>query len=321
MLYGEIFVPQVLEGFLVRVGRYVALPDIEAQLAPNDYMYSRSMTYAYDNYTNTGIQTTLAVNKNWFVQLGVSLGTDTMIWNAFAKLPNPYPNRPGAPNPLFPNATMYKDPGAIPSYAACIRYQSDSADDSAYFCGDALNNGQWGYNNLQWIGGVYYHKFSDQWHIAVESYNIHQNDAPNARNPLVQTIAANGGTPFTNPASGILATAPFMAQCNGATQLTCTASAQTFLFYLNYQTDTLDNISLRGEFFDDMQGQRTGVKTRYLETALGWQHWWSPQVEFRPEISFYRSLDAKAFNSNDETGAAPTRNWAAIAGADLIWHF
>ena len=33
-------------------------PDIEAQLAPNNYMYSHSMTYTFDNYTNTGLQAT-----------------------------------------------------------------------------------------------------------------------------------------------------------------------------------------------------------------------------------------------------------------------
>jgi len=35
------------------------LPDIEAQLAPNNYTYSHSLTYGYDNYTNTGIQGTV----------------------------------------------------------------------------------------------------------------------------------------------------------------------------------------------------------------------------------------------------------------------
>ena len=34
-------------------------------------MYTHSMTYTFDNYTNTGIQTTLAVTKNWMLQLGV----------------------------------------------------------------------------------------------------------------------------------------------------------------------------------------------------------------------------------------------------------
>ena len=59
MVYGELYHPQVAEGLMIRVGRYISVPDIEAQLAPNNYMYSHSLTYAYDNYTNTGIQTTL----------------------------------------------------------------------------------------------------------------------------------------------------------------------------------------------------------------------------------------------------------------------
>jgi hypothetical protein len=32
----------------------------------------------------------------------------------------------------------------------------------------------------------------------------------------------------------------------------------------------LDNISYRAEFVDDYQGQRTGTKTRYIETGIGW---------------------------------------------------
>jgi hypothetical protein len=94
-----------------------------------------------------------------------------------------------------------------------------------------------------------------------------------------------------------------------------------FLTYLNYQIGKLDNISYRLEYFDDMQGQRTGVKTRYFETGIGWQHWFSPQIEVRPEVTFYRSFDAPAFNANNETGAAPNKNNAYVMSADLIWHF
>jgi hypothetical protein len=144
---------------------------------------------------------------------------------------------------------------------------------------------------------------------------------PNALNPEVQTIVANGGTPFSNPASGILSNAPNMAQCNNPTQLTCTTHTQMFLTYLNYQVSKLDNISYRAEFFDDYQGQRTGVKTSYFETGIGWQHWFSPQVEVRPEVTFYRSFDAPAFNANNETGAPPNKNNALVVSSDLIWHF
>jgi hypothetical protein len=66
MAYGEAFIPQVMEGLLVRFGRYIPRPDIEAQLAPNTYMYTPPMTYTFDNYTNLGLQATLAVTKNCF---------------------------------------------------------------------------------------------------------------------------------------------------------------------------------------------------------------------------------------------------------------
>ena len=79
---------------------------------------------------------------------------------------------------------------------------------------------------------------------------------------------------------------------NAPSQVTCTAQSYTAIFYLNYKFSPLDNISLRAEFYDDMEGQRTGTKTRYLELAVGWQHWLSPQVELRPEIAYYHSLDA-----------------------------
>jgi hypothetical protein len=35
---------------------------------------------------------------------------------------------------------------------------------------------------------------------------------------------------------------------------------------------------------------------------LGWQHWFSPQIEVRPEIGYCRSLNAYAFNGNVNAG-------------------
>ena len=46
MLYADLYFPQVAEGMNVRIGRYISLPDIEAQLAPNNYTYSHSMFQA-----------------------------------------------------------------------------------------------------------------------------------------------------------------------------------------------------------------------------------------------------------------------------------
>jgi hypothetical protein len=313
MAYGEVFIPQVMEGLMIRFGRYISIPDIEAQLAPNNYMYSHSMTYTFDNYTNTGIDATLALNKNWMIQAGFTVGTEAMPWHAGATIPNPFPN------PLYPGATMPKDPGAVPSGTFGVRWTSDDGKDDINLVANGINGGQWGYNNLQWYGGTYYHKFNDQWHISIESYNEHQDNVPNLLNPAAQAILANGGTPFSLQSMPF--NSPFAAICSSAAVLSCTASFQTALMYLNYKASSLDNISYRAEFVDDQQGQRTGVKTRYIETGIGWQHWFSPQIEIRPEVSYYKSLDGFAFNGNANLGIPNTKNFAIIGSADIIIHF
>jgi hypothetical protein len=314
MMYGELYIPAPLEGLLLRLGRFISLPDIEAQLAPNNYMYSHSLTYGYDNYTNTGLQATQAVTKNLFVQFGVTLGSDTAPWNYGQRLPNQ------DPNPLYPGSTYLRDPGNTPSFTGCLRYQTDSGNDNIYLCADALNGGQWGYNNLQWTGGTLYHKFDDKWHISMEAYTLSENHVPNLDNQAVQGYIANGGTPFS-PQNGFAFNAPNAAHCGSSTQLSCTSRSVAFLQYTNYRWSDLDNISFRSEFFDDMQGQRTGTKTRYVDFGIGWQHWFSPQVYIRPEFSYYRSLDAPAFNGDANAGIAPTSSNAFIAAVDIIWKF
>ena len=177
----------------------------------------------------------------------------------------------------------------------------------------------WGYNNLQWLGGTYYHKFNDNWHIAFESWNIHEFKVPNLDNPVAAAAIASGGTPFSPQIMPF--NAPNAAHCGNATALTCTADEQAFLLYINYSPNKLNNFTFRTEFFMDPQGQRTGVVTNYVDAALAWQHWFSPQIEMRPEIAYYRSLNADAFNGNAAAGIPPSRNWAVIAASDLIIHF
>ncbi|WP_174301353.1 outer membrane beta-barrel protein [Caulobacter sp. S45] len=313
MLYAEVYVPQVAKGLLIRAGRFISVPDIEAQLAPNNYMYSHSMTYTFDNFTNTGVLGTLAVTKNLFLQAGVVIGTDTFAGNDGVHKTNPFPN------PIYPNATFLKDPGARPSFTGCIRYQSDSARDDLYVCMNGINSGEWGYNNLQWKGFTYYHKFTDKFHLAMEVYNVHESGVPNVNNPEVQTINANGGTPFSGPSFRF--NAPDEAQCKDHNTLTCRANVQAELAYWNYQFSPLDNLSLRTEYFNDYQGQRTGVATAYEGVALGVQHWLSPQIELRPEIAYYRADSGDAFNGNGNHGNAPNRQQETVLSGDIIAHF
>ena len=313
MLYGEIFIPHVAQGLVIRVGRYVSLPDIEAQLAPNNYMYTHSLTYTYDNFTNTGIQTTFALAKNIFFQFGITDGTETPIWHAGERVQNLVPY-----NPLYPTSSFPRNPGNQPSYTACLRYNFNHGNDNFQPCFDAINRGNWGYNNLNWEGATYYHKFNDHWHLSLESYYEFQDGVPNANNPTAQAIFGAGGTPFSPqyiPING-----PDLAQCKNAAVLRCRASAIGVLGYLNYSPEPLDNISLRSEMYDDQQGQRTGVKAHYYEVTLGLQHWLSPQIEVRPEFGYWFATKA-AFDGNPSHGIAPTRRDTVLPAVDAIIHF
>ena len=320
MLYGEVFIPQVMEGLMIRAGRYISLPDIEAQLAPNNYMYSHSMTYTYDNYTNTGIQTTLAVDKQWMLQFGVGNGTEASWQHLRARIANPNPNL------LYPGTSFKQDPGSMPTYTFCFRWDSVDGNDDVNACANDINTGQWGYNNMQWYGFTAYHKWNDKWHISYEFYHESQRNVPNLNNAYVQNLnslyGTDGGTPFSAAASGIRANAPSEAQCSSPTVLTCTAGSYGTTFYLNYSPDALNNFSFRPEFYWDPQGQRTGSAARYGNLAAGWQHWWSPQVEARPEIAYYHSFNTPAFNGNsNDSRFPPNKSNQVIVSGDIIWHF
>jgi len=320
MVWGELFIPYIADGLMLRLGRFISLPDIEAQLAPNNYMYTHSMTYTFDNYTNQGLQSTLALNKNYMVQFGVTVGTEAVGTHLYKTETNPYPNDPasGQVNPIYPYRSFKVDPGSQLSYTLCGRWNADDGKTDVNICADAINKGNYGYNNLQWYGFTFYHRFNDQWHLAFELYNEHQNNVPNVNNPIVQNVYANGGSPFA--ANFMPYNAPNLAYCKDVNDITCRAEATGIVAYLNYSPDPLNNFSIRPEMYFDPQGQRTGIATHYRNLAFGWQHWLSPQVELRPEIAYYHA-SAPAFNGNVNAGIPPNRRTATIISGDIIWHF
>jgi hypothetical protein len=339
MMYVDLYWP-VLQGMNVRIGRFISVPDIEAQLAPNNYSYVHSLTYSWDNYTNTGIEFTTALTRNWILQTGFTVGTEAPFWHWGEHIQNQYviQGMTGAGfgagvDPLFPGKSMLKDPGVMPSVTLGVKWTSDDGADDFNIIADAWNDGTWGYNNLQWVGFTYYHKLNDYWHIAMDTYNIHVRNVPDLNNPSANVLlfgsaagpnngALGFGTPFStamNPFSTVNAAwcmgpQNFNNRAVAGAPLTCTTDTQTFLIYVNYSPDKLNNFSFRTEYFNDPQGQRTGTPTAYAEAGVSWQHWFSPQIEVRPEVAYYRSIDNPAFNNQ-------TKNWAAIAATDLIFHF
>jgi hypothetical protein len=161
--YIDIYVPQVGQGMNVRVGRFISIPGIEAQLAPNNYIFSHSLLYAIDPFTDTGLIATVKLNEQWLVQLGITGGHDVALWT----------------------------PDAKPSATACLSYTTKSVNDNFYVCANGINNGKYAYNNLQQYDGTWYHKFSKTWHMASEAWYMYERDVPALGGTIQPETGAN----------------------------------------------------------------------------------------------------------------------------------
>ena len=82
--YVDIYFPCVAQGMILRIGRWIACPDIETQFAPDNYMGSHSILFTFDTYTQTGIMATVMLNQNWTVQACIHAGT---VWPLGTEVP------------------------------------------------------------------------------------------------------------------------------------------------------------------------------------------------------------------------------------------
>ena len=76
----------------------------------------------------------------------------------------------------------------------------------------------------------------------------------------------------------------------------------------------LDNSSYRVEYFDE-GGQRTDVKTAYIETASSLQRWFSAEVEIRPGVTTRRSMQMHRKGSSSFQ-IVPNRNFVRYGCRD-----
>ncbi|MGO9516836.1 MAG: outer membrane beta-barrel protein [Candidatus Korobacteraceae bacterium] len=273
MVYLDLYFPHVAEGLNVRIGRYISLPDIEAQLAPNNYTYSHSLLYTFDCYTQTGVNATVKLSNHWLVQAGISPGCDIAPWVG--------------------------GPEAKTTFNGCVGYTWRQGWDNIYGCDNSLNSGKYSYNNLQAFYLTWYHKFNSSWHMAWETWYQYERNTPNVNNPAAASLLilnANG------------------AVCASVQQLTCFAPEWATVNYVEKEFSKKDYMTIRNEYFDDIRGQRTGFKTRYIEDEFAWGHWIGSTILFRPELRYEHAFDAPAYS----TGTKKTQFTAA---GDMIFFF
>ena len=271
MFYIDLYFPHVAEGMILRLGRYISLPDIEAQLAPNNYTYTHSLTYTYDCYTQTGANATIKFSEHFTFQAGISPGCETAAWKPSAQWTGNF----------------------------CEQFEWREANDNLYFCQNSINKGQYGYNNLAAYYITWYHKINDKWHTATESWYQYESHTPNIFNPAAASLIilnTNG------------------AWCKTELQVTCYAPEWSVLNYTNRQLKKKDFISFRNEVFDDLRGQRTGVKGVYIEDGISCNHWLGSTIVLRPELRWEHNFDNLAYDGFH-------RHSQFMFASDVIWFF
>lgn len=164
MVYFDMYFPHVADGMNIRVGRYISLPDIEAQLAPDNYSYSHSLLYSYDAYTQTGVNATIRLNRRWMFQAGLSAGNDVAPWTKDAK----------------------------PTFNTCLGYTWGEGGDNLYSCANSINDGRYAYNNLQAYYTTWYHKINSSWHAATEAWYMYERGVPSIFGAVPTETNANG---------------------------------------------------------------------------------------------------------------------------------
>jgi hypothetical protein len=324
MFYVDLYFPKIAQGADLRIGRYISLPDIEAQLAPNNYTYSHSILYTVDCYTQVGANLTVKLNDHWTVQGGISPGCDTAPWTTDAQLTG----------------------------NTCIVYTWSKGGDALNACANSINNAKYAYNNLAAYYATWYHRINKSWHTDTEAWYQYMKDTPNmywydsgtassATTPWPETTT-NGKPGGVNLNFGAVCENP-NASYTGVHASRCLANEWAVTNYVEHSFwHNTASLNIRNEVVNDMKGQRIGTPGIYEEHMVGFNFWAGSTVTFRPELSYthsfspygLRALDiapgaSVAALSQNTLGLVPSvvmkeigaKTQSLTLAADLIWHF
>lgn len=317
-LYGMFYVPKVAKGLVLKFGRYISPPDIEAQLAPDNFTWTHSQMFTVDCYTQTGILGTIKLNDNWSIQGGIHAGNDIAPW----------------------------DKAAIPSGEFFVRWVSKTNNDSIYAGCDSINNGRFrgaravlsqqqmiqsvngllsqagvtnfdgstfqynnlqppAHDNLQQFNATWSHRFNKKGTIVTmtEAYLLYQYNA------LVGGTV-NNGPPHT-----------YAGLTGPGTYINGIAPAVGVVNYTAFKLTDKDYICIRPvDFLMDYKGERTGFSTAYSTWTVNWTHRFNNLLCIRPEIRYDRAL-----SYNNQTIVKPydngNRRFQFTFGLDLIARF
>lgn len=258
--YIDIYFPRVVEGLILRIGRWIACPDIETQFAPDNYMGSHSLLFTFDTYTQTGVMATVMLNEYWTVQAAIHSGTDMAPWY----------------------------PGAVATGMFGVRWVSPSNNDSIYLVLNSINAAKFrrfnyhgekaGHDNFNYVVGTWQHRFCESFQTRTEAYFMWQRDAVVGGTPSIGPVKSFGG------GGGIGPNIPGTTLTFGVVNYTMVEFSKNGF------------VSIRNEYWRDVDGERSGFKGTYSSHAIGFTYNITNILQVRPEFGYYRNWTEKAFD-------------------------
>src|SRR5262245_52612445 len=251
---------------IVRVGRWIACPDIETQFAPDNYLGRLSLLFTCDTYTQTGVMFTFMLNKQWMVQAAIHAGTDMAPW--------------------------YR--GSLATGMVGIRWVSKSNNDSIYLVFNDFNNAQFrrvllngqaaGHDNFNYPVVTWQHRINERIHTKTEAYFMWQRDA------------VLGGTVSIGPPK------PYGGGGGIGADIGRTALTYGTVNYTMFQTSPKSFLTVRNEWWRDEEGERSGFPGNYSSHTIGFTYNIRQNLQIRPEIGYYRNWTMPAFDLGTKHG-------------------
>jgi hypothetical protein len=287
-MYGILYYPKLGQGTTVQIGRFISPPDIEAQLAPNNYLYTHSIFFDFDAYTQTGLLFSTKLSNYWTIQYGVHSGNDMSPWS---------------PSQHFP------------TFEVIGRWVSHANKDSLLFGVDAINftpnmrtyigtaNGAsssgllYGHDNLQQSNLTWTHVFNPSFHNLIETYYLYEYN-------VVQGGTINNGPVKFGGGGGPGVFLPGRSNASGVVD------------YLEYKFAPKAFASFRLDYMNDQSGWRSGFPTAYGSVTFGVTDKMSSVIMIRPEVRYETAFRTGITPYDNGTKAAQT-----TFGMDAIVNF
>jgi hypothetical protein len=241
--YAEGYFPSVAHGLDLKLGRIFCQFGVESNAAIDNVLGSRSYTFIYDPFTQTGIMGTLNLTDTWTLQAGMVVGSDDFI-----------------------------DPVDTPTAMGSVKWAPPGGRDSVLFSfivGSGRFNDTRNFHNPEIFDVVYTHQLSTR---------------------LTYRFDGLYGCTYNVPHLG------FANWFGAVNYLSCTLTPRL-------------SANSRLEFFDDIQGQRTGSRGLYTALTLGLNFRLRPDLVLRPEVRY---------DYNDRTRPFEDRHGLFTATTDLI---